>query len=238
MLILLSSSKTLSESKYGCSIFTIPQLLGFTEELVKKFRNCSVKDLETKMKISTKIAELTLKRFQKFSLPFTLDNSNPAIFSFKGTAYKFVELENYNSTELKFAQNHLRIMSGLYGVLRPLDLIQPYRLEMDLVKSFWKGKVNALLLKEKDEIVVNLASLEYFSVVGDIKKRVITPVFKEIKNGEPKIVTIYTKFARGMMANWIIKNQISDPEKLKEFCQEGYNYSSELSKGDMLVFVR
>ena len=238
MLVLLPSSKTLSFQIKEFSLVTLPQLIDFTKDLHKTYSSYSIEEISKKMKCSESIAKKTYGQFQEMQFPHTISNAAPALYTFKGDVYKHVGVEDYSKKDLDFAQKHLRILSGFYGVLRPLDLMQPYRLEMALTVSFWKEKVTDLIDNEKDEIIVNLASMEYFNVCKNTKKKVITPVFKEDKNGVYKIVTIYTKYARGLMADWIIKNKITRPDDLKKFSLQGYSYSDDLSDGDVIVFVR
>ena len=205
------------------------------------------------MDVSDKIAELNYERFQQFSTPFSTENARQALFAFKGDVYTGIDIENYNCKELDFAQDHLRILSGLYGLLRPLDLIQPYRLEMKTklknprgkdLYTFWGDRLAKELTKElesqKQAVLVNLASNEYFKAINkkELKADIITPVFKEHKNGKYSVIAIFAKKARGMMSDFIIKNKIEDPERLKTFKQEGYEFSEPQSKGNELVFIR
>ena len=241
MLILLSPAKTLDESKPVYKKYTQPQLLDSAKQLVEKFKSYSAPELQKKMHVSKAIAELTKAPFEKFTVPHTLENAKQALFSFKGAVYRDIDINNYTPEDLAFAQQHLRILSGLYGVLRPLDLMQPYRLEMKIVTPYWIEKVHEMINKESDEVIINLASQEYVAVLGklnELEKKIITTIFKERKNGEYKIVTIYTKFARGTMANWIITNNITSPKKLKDFSEDGYNYEEKLSGETTIVFTR
>ncbi|NQV91517.1 peroxide stress protein YaaA [Candidatus Woesearchaeota archaeon] len=238
MIVLLASSKTLNLEKLDCPFTSSPLLLAHAKSLLTEFKNYSALELQQKMKISSKLADQTYSWFKDATLLPNVPCALPAILMFEGMVFKYIDVGNYSLNELEFAQKHLRILSGLYGILRPLDLIEPYRLEMALVTNYWKEAVPHFLVTEKDDVIVNLASQEYYNVVGKTGKKVITPVFKEYKNGEYKIITIFTKFARGMMANWIIKNKIVDPQKLKEFSEGGYSYSPELSEGDLLIFTR
>jgi uncharacterized protein len=233
MIILLSPSKTMNNSFTGILNLTKPLLITSTKKLLKEYQKLSKEDLIQKMKISKKIASNTYNQFQKISFPHTPENALPALFCFKGDVYKFIEPETYTKDQMRFAQKHLRILSGFYGILKPLDLIQEYRLEMALVKKFWKGKI---VIEEK--IILNLASEEYFSTINSTDKRVIRVEFLEKREKEHKNITIYTKYARGSMANWIIKNKITDLEKLKRFKEERYKFNKTLSKENKLVFTR
>jgi cytoplasmic iron level regulating protein YaaA (DUF328/UPF0246 family) len=194
------------------------------------------------MKVSEKIAELNKKRFNSFSFPLTKNNSKQALLMFKGDVYKDIDVENYNKENFKFAQKTVRILSGLYGVLKPLDLIQPYRLEMHLKVKYWKDKVTKYFLDElrTDEVIVNLASEEYFSAldIKEIKNRVVKVSFKERKDDQYKIVAIYAKRARGTMTNYIIKNKIENINDLKKFNLNNYSYNEQLSSENEFIFVR
>ena len=190
MIILLSPSKTLDFSPLNIISNTQPEYLDQTKKLLERYKQLSSKEIEKKMKVSSEIAERTKKMFENQSLPLNLRNAKQAIFTFTGAVYRDLNPTNYSKKDIDFAQKNLRILSGLYGVLKPLDLIQPYRLEMKLVKSFWKNKI----IFSKDKII-NLASQEYFSAIT-CTQEVFTPIFKEKKDGEYKIITIYTKFAR------------------------------------------
>ena len=209
------------------------------------------------MSISSKLTELNFERFQKWGMKETRKASKQAIFTYHGEAFEGLNAATFNDVELIFAQQHFRILSGLYGILGPLDLIRPHRLEMAVrlknelgkdLYAFWKGKITKQLKKElkrdiaisEQPILINLASNEYFSSI-DTKKlnaRIITPVFKEYKDGGYIIVSIYAKRARGMMSRFIIQNGITDPDQLKLFDSEGYYYNDRLSEGDNWLFTR
>ena len=205
------------------------------------------------MKISDKLAELNYQRFQDFETPFTPDNAKQALLVFKGDVYRGMNVEDYSEEELAFAQKHLRILSGLYGVLRPLDLMQPYRLEMGTkletqtgknLYEFWGDRLSQLingdLEKEPDPCLVNLASNEYFKSIDrkSLKARVLNIAFKENKGGKYKVVAIHAKRARGLMVDYVIRNRIEAPEGMKDFDAEGYQYSEALSDSDNWVFCR
>jgi len=205
------------------------------------------------MKVSTKIADLNFDRYEAWKKPFTPKNAKQAILAFKGDVYTGLDAESFKADDFKFAQNHLRVLSGLYGLLRPLDLMQPYRLEMGTkldteegknLYEFWGSDItqglNKQLKKIKSDTLINLASNEYFKSVKskELNATIITPAFKEYKNGEYKMIGIYAKKARGLLSRYIIKNMLSDPEDFKSFNEEGYRFNKTLSKGNNWVFTR
>ncbi len=249
MLTLISPAKTLDfASPFNINNPTLPSFLKETEKLVSILKKASISDLEKNFHISKKLAELNFTRFQNFSKNFNLKNSRPAIIAFDGDVYDGIDKKNFSQKDFDFAQKNLRILSGLYGLLRPLDLMQPYRLEMgtDFKKfdpkiknlyEFWSDKIAPELDNIETKEIINLASEEYFSAVNvkKIKAKVTNIVFKERKNGTLKIIGINAKKARGVMTNFIIKNRIAEVEKLKEFNEDGYKL---FSAKDDLVFVR
>jgi len=205
------------------------------------------------MSINSDLAMLNFERFLSWRIPFTIDNAKQALAVFKGQVFVGLQANTLSQKDIDFAQNHLRILSGLYGVLRPLDLIQPYRLEMgtDLANprgknlyQFWGTKlteiINTELEKQKQKVLINLASNEYFKAINpkQIKGEIITPVFKESKGNEFKQVTIYAKTARGFMSRFIIQNRIENPSDIKAFDTDGYLYNSDLSNDREWVFTR
>ncbi|MDX1467150.1 MAG: peroxide stress protein YaaA, partial [Halomonas sp.] len=205
------------------------------------------------MGISDKLAGLNAARFAEWHTPFTPENAKPAAQAFQGDVYVGLEADTFDDDDNAFAQEHLRILSGLYGLLRPLDLIQPYRLEMGTrlenpagkdLYAFWKATLTAELDRAVAEsgspALVNLASNEYFKAIDTkrLASRVITPVFKDEKNGKLKIISFYAKKARGLMAAWMIHQRLDDPEGLKDFDVAGYAFDPALSEGDTLVFTR
>lgn len=254
MLTIISPSKTQDFSSNGLpDLHSQPALLEESEVLMKELQKKSATDIASLMDVSDKIADLNFERFQSFSSPFSLENAKQALFAFKGDVYTGIDTENYRQEDLVFAQNHLRILSGLYGLLRPLDLIQPYRLEMKIklqnprgkdLYTFWGNRLtdalNASLEEQKNPVLVNLASNEYFRAINkkELKAAIVTPVFKEFKNGKYSIIAIFAKKARGLMTDFIIKNKIKQPEKLKTFTLEGYEYSETQSKPGEWVFIR
>jgi cytoplasmic iron level regulating protein YaaA (DUF328/UPF0246 family) len=252
MIILINSSKTLDfQSPLQISKCTQPRLLDDAEYLANKLRTLSESDLSGLMGVSQKLAALTVKRYATWKTPFTAANAKQALF--KGDVYSGIEVEKYTMREFNFAQKHLRILAGLYGILRPLDLIQPYRLEMATKLStsrgrnlyeFWGTRINASLNKcikqEKSGVLINLCSAEYLKSV--LPKRInavlITPVFKEYRNGSYRSVALYAKKARGLMCNFIIKNHLTDEEALKDFNVQGYKFNKKMSSETDWLFTR
>ena len=254
MLIVISPAKTLDyETVPKTKVFTTPDYLGRSQQLINRLRNFSSLDISDLMKVSAKIADLNFDRYESWKKPFTVKNAKQAILAFKGDVYTGLDAESFKADDFKFAQNHLRVLSGLYGLLRPLDLMQPYRLEMgtklktDIGKNlyeFWGSDItqglNKQLKKIKSDYLINLASNEYFKSVKakELNAEIITPAFKEFKNGEYKMIGIYAKKARGMLSRYIIQNKLSDPEDIKSFNEDGYRFNKTLSKGNSFVFTR
>ena len=253
MLMVISPAKTLDYSGESYPHFTTPAALKQTQALAAQLRTYESHELSSLMKISDKLAELNFQRYQEFETPFTPDNARQALLVFKGDVYKGIQVEDYSEDDLTFAQQHLRILSGLYGLLRPLDLMQPYRLEMGTklatdkgknLYEFWGDRISNLLnedLKKEDEpCLVNLASNEYFKSINQkkLKAKILNIAFKENKNGTYKIVAIYAKRARGLMVDYAVRNRITDPEALKAFDTEDYAYSEELSDDGTWTFCR
>lgn len=253
MIIVISPAKTLDfETTPVTKTFSTPRFLDDSCELVEQLKLLEPHDISTLMSISPKLGELNADRFQRWQIPFTPNNAKQALLAFKGDVYTGLDAETFAEDDFQFAQSHLRILSGLYGVLKPLDLIQPYRLEMGTkfknerganLYHFWGTTLTESLnqeLEADDNVLVNLASNEYFKSVKakSLSARMITPAFKDMKNGQYKMISFYAKKARGLMAAYIIKNKITDIEALKEFDLEGYRYNPEMSKGDDWVFTR
>ena len=254
MIVLLSPAKTLDYSQEFDVQHTAPAFLSDSAKLIKELKAKEPKDIASLMGLSDKLATLNFDRYQSWSASKTMGNdSKPALFVFQGDVYQGLQANTFNKKDITFAQKHLRILSGLYGELRPLDVIKPYRLEMGTklptargknLYEFWGTKVQENILKElkanKSNLVVNLASKEYFTVVGSLPTdvNVVSPVFKDFKNGEYKLISFYAKKARGYMSHWIIKNKVSKPEDLKNFDAEGYKYSKKLSTESEPVFLR
>ena len=254
MLIVISPAKTLDfESAPITKTHTLPVYLDAAEELVNILKRYSPRKLASLMGISDELAGLNVARYASWELPFSFDNAKQAVLAFKGDVYTGLEVETFKRPEFTYAQKHLRILSGLYGVLKPLDLIQPYRLEMgtklktpsgDNLYQFWGTRIaeslQKELVREKSPVLVNLASNEYFKSVtpGVLDAQVITPVFKDEKNGKFKIISFFAKKARGMMAAYIINNKLKDAEDIKGFSVNGYSFNADMSDGKDWVFTR
>ena len=254
MLAVVSPAKNLDyDSDLPKLDVTQPRMLDQAEALVKVCRKLSPQDLGSLMKISDKLAGLNAARFEEWQRPFTEENARPAMYAFNGDVYTGLEAASLDADAVNNAQQHLRILSGLYGVLRPLDLMQPYRLEMGTklqtkkgknLYEFWGESITEQLNKDLDaigsSILVNLASNEYFSAVKPkaLNADIVTPVFKDEKNGQYKVISFYAKKARGMMARFIVNQKPQSVSDLKEFDAAGYSYNEDLSKGNELVFCR
>jgi len=254
MLVLLSPAKTLDfETPPVSDLATRPDFLRQSKELIDVLKKLAPHDLSSLMGISDKLGQLNYDRYHQWKTPFTPKNAKQAALAFKGDVYTGLDAESLKPKDFEFAQEHLRILSGLYGLLRPMDLIQPYRLEMgtklanpkgDNLYRFWGERLtralNEQLAEQANPVVVNLASNEYFKSVQpkDLRAPVITPVFKDWKNGQYKVISFYAKKARGMMAAYIIRKRLKQAEKLKQFTDGGYAYNAELSKGNQWVFTR
>jgi cytoplasmic iron level regulating protein YaaA (DUF328/UPF0246 family) len=254
MLTLISPAKTLDfETPWKLKNISQPEFLQDSQLLIDQLQKLPAAKVGELMSISEKLAVLNAERFLSWHLPFTTENAKPAILAFRGDVYTGLDADSFSTKDLNFAQKHLRILSGLYGVLRPLDLIQAYRLEMGTgfqnsrgknLYEFWGDKVtehlNAELSSQKKPFLVNLASNEYWSVVKPAKLNadVITPIFKDQKNGQYKIISFFAKKARGMMSAFMIKNQINKVSDLKAFNTDGYEFSRKMSKGNEWVFTR
>ncbi|MBE0489888.1 MAG: peroxide stress protein YaaA [Halomonas sp.] len=254
MLSVISPAKTLDfETPATTAMHTQPDFLDRSRELIGILRDLSPQGLSELMGISDKLAALNAARFTEWHTPFSSENAKPAAQAFQGDVYAGLEADTFNDDDNAFAQEHLRILSGLYGLLRPLDLIQPYRLEMGTklanptgrdLYAFWKGtltdELDRAVAQSGRPVLVNLASNEYFKAIDAkrLQARVITPVFKDEKNGKLKIISFYAKKARGLMAAWMIRERLDDPERLKDFDLAGYAYNPAMSEGDTLVFTR
>ncbi|MGX9462427.1 peroxide stress protein YaaA [Shewanella sp. A14] len=254
MLVLVSPAKTLDfENPPITNHFTQPPLLKYSQALIDVCRELTPMDIASLMKVSDKIAGLNAARFADWQPPFTLDNAKQAIFAFRGDVYTGFDADNLSESQMLSSQQHLRILSGLYGLLKPLDLIQPYRLEMGTKLSNPKGsnlyafwgdtitdEVNLALKEQGDDIIVNLASNEYFKSVKvkQLKGQLITPVFKDYKNGQFKVISFYAKKARGLMARYIIDTKPTSVAQITRFDLEGYYYSEAQSTATEPVFLR
>ncbi|HEY5717325.1 MAG TPA: peroxide stress protein YaaA [Motiliproteus sp.] len=254
MLILISPAKTLDfDTPATTERYTQPQLLDQAQPLIELLRSLSPQQIASLMKLSDKLAALNAARYGQWSQPFTPTNAKPALLAFKGDVYTGLDAGSLDDAGLEFAQQHLRMLSGLYGLLRPLDLMQPYRLEMGTKLSNPRGKdlyaywgnllterINQLLASEGYDTVVNLASNEYFRSIQPkaLNARLITPVFKDQKNGQYKIISFYAKKARGLMSRYAIDQRIEEAEQLKGFDSEGYTYAPDHSSASEWVFLR
>lgn len=252
MKLVLSPAKSLDfETKLPTTKATQPEFLEHSSKLNKVLKDKSPKSLSKLMSISDKLADLNYERNQEFTVPFTKENSRPAMYAFNGDVYKGLDAYTIPKDKIDLAQNTIRILSGLYGVLKPLDLMQPYRLEMgtklkvgskkDLYEFWKKDIVNTLNEElENDELFINLASNEYFKAIDKkaLKVPVIDITFKEFKNGKLKIISFYAKEARGLMARYIIDTNAKTIDDLKKFNYDNYQFDGKLSEESHLVFTR
>ncbi|WP_249677404.1 peroxide stress protein YaaA [Pseudomonas abieticivorans] len=254
MLMVISPAKTLDfETPPVTQRFTQPQYLDHSQELIQILRELSPAQISELMHLSDKLAGLNAARFGSWNPAFTPDNAKQALLAFKGDVYTGLGAQTLGEDDFSYAQQHLRMLSGLYGLLRPLDLMQPYRLEMGTklanargkdLYAFWGTQIsewlNEALAEQGDDVLLNLASNEYFSAVKRtaLKARIVNVDFKDLKNGQYKIISFYAKKARGMMARHVIEQRIDNPEALKQFDVQGYRFSAEQSKTDQLVFLR
>lgn len=253
MIYLLSPAKTLDyDSEIPSLRGTMPRFLDRSSELVDVMRGMSAADIEKLMGISAKLADLNVGRFREWKPDYGKAEARQAIFAFKGGVYQGLAVEDWGKEDFAEAQKSLRILSGLYGVLRPLDLMMPYRLEMGKkvenpqganLYQFWGSQLTESLnqeLKGSTDAVVNLASNEYFSAIKakQLVAPVLTPVFKDWKNGKLKVISFYAKKARGQMAAWAIRNKLTKPADLQRFTGGGYAYEPELSDEAQYVFTR
>jgi len=253
MLTVISPAKNLDfDTQPHTQTYTQPAFLEQSQLLIDELKPLTAVDVASLMKLSDKLAALNVARFNDWQTPFNLDNAKQAVLAFNGDVYTGLDAGSLDEAGLEFAQIHLRILSGLYGILKPLDLMQPYRLEMGTkftnqrgknLYEFWGIKLRETLQADAamaDEVLINLASNEYFKAVEakKLNARIITPAFQDWKNGQYKMISFYAKKARGLMTRYIIDNQINDPELLKGFDYQGYRYSDEMSKTDEWVFIR
>lgn len=254
MLVVLSPAKTLDfVTPAPASAFSQPELLAQSQLLIKRCQTLSMQEIASLMKVSDKIAGLNAARFADWHLPFSLVNAKQALFAFQGDVYTGLQAQTLSAATLEYAQAHLRILSGLYGILRPLDLMQAYRLEMGTrldnarganLYQFWGSLItqtlNQALQAQGDNILINLASNEYVKSVKEeaLQGVIITPVFKDQKKGQYKIVSFYAKKARGSMARYIMQQQLTKVEQLKAFAVDGYYFVESESTDNQLVFYR
>jgi len=254
MIILLSPAKTLDYESPNINIgHSVPSLLSKSKILIKDLKSKKTDEIANLMKISNKLALLNSDRYKSWKgLKNETVNSKQAIFVFKGDVYQGLDINSFEKKDLEYSQNHLRLLSGLYGLLKPLDVIEPYRLEMGTklktdkgknLYEFWGQQISKEIARDlksiKSNTIINLASNEYFDSVKDIKEttNVISPVFKDFSKGKYKIISFYAKKARGLMAAWILKNKINENE-LNNFNSDGYYFSHEESSKNSPVFLR
>jgi len=254
MILVISPAKTLDyESKLPFEKYSAPSFLEESSRLIDNLRRKSPKKIKELMGLSDKLAALNVERYKNWELPFSPENARQSLYAFKGDVYIGLDAYSFSESDVDYAQEHLRILSGLYGVLKPLDLMQPYRLEMGTklknargknLYEFWGGRIasalNDELKKMKTQVLVNLASNEYFSAIKKdcVEADIVTPQFLDFKNGKYKMISFFAKKARGMMCSWVIKNKIDDPAKLNEFNEQGYRHCSERSEESTPTFIR
>ncbi len=254
MLALVSPAKKLDfDTSWDCNEISQSDFLDDTQELVNTAKALPKDRLQSLMKLSDKLGDLNYARYQNFSLPFAPDNAKPAVYTFRGDTYVGLDADTLSDADIDFAQGHFRMLSGLYGMLRPLDLMQPYRLEMgtrfsnprgENLYDFWGDILthacNDITHSHKDRSVIALASNEYIKAVRPkgLKGGFITCHFKDVKNGEAKVVGLFAKRARGAMARYMIQNKLETPEGLKAFDADGYVFQDKLSDDENYVFIR
>jgi len=254
MLIVISPAKTLDyETPVATDQYSIPEFLDDSAELIDQLKTLEPDQIGKLMSISPKLATLNSNRYYTWRRPFTTENAKQAVYAFKGDVYTGLDAETLDPDDIDFAQHHLRMLSGLYGVLRPLDLMQPYRLEMGTqlknnrggnLYEFWGDKITDAINQEMEnqqtDTLINLASNEYFKSVraGKINGTIITPVFKDQKNGVYKIISFFAKKARGLMSRYIIQHRLTNPEAIKAFDVAGYWFDAADSSEREWVFKR
>ena len=254
MITLLSPSKKLNlDSQDIIDHYTQCEFIKSAETLANEAKNLTENDLKDLMDISDKLAKLNRERFDRWALPFNQENAKQAVLAFDGGVYSGLKADTFSEKDFTFAQDHLRILSGLYGILKPLDLIQPYRLEMGVgfqnprgkdLYAFWKESItkslNKTLKKHSSPVIINCASIEYFSAI-DLSKLngdILSIVFKEYRDGELKFISFNAKKARGLMTQYIMKNKIDKLSDIKDFNYEDYKFDSKLSEDNTFVFTR
>lgn len=253
MLVVISPAKKLAITGAKPQKKSLPTFINNASQLIQQLRKLSPTDLQKLMKISNDLAELNNQRYLSWSKKHDIKNCKQAMFTFTGEVYSGLKATSFSEKELDYAQQHLRILSGLYGVLKPLDLIHPYRLEMGTKLSientttlyqFWGdtivNELNKQLKNNKEKILVNLASIEYFKAINQKKLNatVITPVFKDFSNGSYKTIMMYAKKARGLMAAFILRNNLTQPQEITGFDTDGYLFNKEASTANEFVFYR
>ncbi|MDB4822625.1 peroxide stress protein YaaA [Candidatus Pseudothioglobus singularis] len=249
MLAIISPSKTQDFSDCNIENFSQTRQQESSNELINILKNQSQSQISKLMSISEKLSALNFERFQKFRIPFTLENAKQAILAFKGDVYNGIDAPSLSTEDLNFAQDKVRMLSGLYGVIRPLDLIQPYRLEMGTKLSndkgkdlyeYWGSDISNVLNDDESELIINLASNEYFKAIDkkSLNAKILDIVFKEKKGDSYKVIGIYAKRARGLMVNFIIRNRLDNPAALQDFSDEGYRFDKDLSDDSTWVYLR
>ena len=254
MIAIISPAKKLNfNAESPIKAFSQCDFLDESKKLVDKAKDYTFDDIMKLMSVSENIANLTVQRFQAWNLPFDKYNAKQAALAFNGDTYTGLEAETFSQDDFNYSQDHLRILSGLYGLLRPLDLIQPYRLEMGTkmkntkgknLYEFWGTKIseqlNTDINNHKSKYIVNCASDEYFKVIdlSTLNIPIIKPIFKDVKNGIPKVISFYAKRARGMMSKYIIKNRVQSIDDLHNFNDQGYEFQPDQSDNHELVFIR
>ena len=254
MIAVISPAKKLNfNADSPIKAFTQCDFLDESKKLVDKAKNYTFDDIMKLMSVSENIANLTVQRFQDWNLPFDEQNAKQAALAFNGDTYTGLDAETFSQDDFNYSQDHLRILSGLYGLLRPLDLIQPYRLEMGTTMNnskgknlyeFWGTKISEQLNRDvnnhKSKYIVNCASDEYFKVIDlpTLNVPVIKPIFKDVKNGVPKVISFFAKRARGMMSKFIIKNRVQSIDDLHGFNDNGYKFQPAQSENHELLYIR
>ena len=249
MLAVISPSKTQDFSSSNVDVFTKMRQIEQSQILIDLLKTKTQGEIASLMSISDKLSKLNFDRFQTFSTPFTLTNAKQALLAFKGDVYNGIDAPSLSSQDLDFAQSCVRMLSGLYGVIRPLDLIQPYRLEMGTrlendkgknLYEFWRDKISQILNEDESSVIINLASNEYFKGIDkkSLNAKIINIAFKEFKGDTYKIIGIYAKRARGLMVNYMIKNRITKSDDLKNFNVEDYKFRQDMSDESTWVFTR
>ena len=253
MILVVSPAKTLDFTPADYHRFTQPRFGEESHELIDRLREFSEPELKTLMKISDKLAAQNVERYAAFEQPFSPENAKPALLAFRGDVYTGLDVDDFTEDDLDFAQKHLRILSGLYGLLRPLDLMQAYRLEMGTrlttsrgkdLYQFWGNKLTGQLSKELDRsdkrVLVNLASKEYFRSIDTdtLAAEIYTIDFRENRDGQWKFITYNAKKARGMMCRYVVKNRLTEPEQMRAFDLDDYRFNEDLSNGRKYVFTR
>jgi len=254
MISIISPAKTLDmETPVSSPIQSLPESLNKSQQLIKVLKKMKADELSRLMGISAKLGQLNFERFQEWTTPYNIEKSRPAVFAFRGEVFTGLDIDSFSKEELDYTQNHLRILSGLYGLLRPMDIILAYRLEMGTkisignkknLYAFWGDEItnhlNEALTQQKDDILINLASNEYFKSLNlkKLNAQIFTPIFKDNKNGQYKVISFFAKKARGQMLRFILKNKISNPEDLKHFEENGYYYTDSLSNQGTITFTR